>query len=304
MPAEFAILKTIAYFDLFDFPLTAEEVFEYLWQAHEASLEMVKSELENLVKNGKLETSESYYFLPGRRDLVIKRNRSAAEGEKKLRRARFAVKLISGIPFLKAIFVCNSVAAETSNENSDIDFFIIGRTGRLWFVRFFSNLILKIFGLRTGAKHSANRVCLSFFVDDKHLDLSGLRAVNDDVYLVYWLRQLYPLYDPENYFEKIQRENVWTRTYIASQKTLPVATFKPDRFKTMCEALLANAFGDWYERLFKKIQYPKLRVELKKMAESGDKKVVISDIVLKFHETDARLEIRSKWLANCNKYDL
>lgn len=297
-----SILKTISYFDLFDFPLTAEEVYDYLWEERGASENEIKNELDALVVGGKLETMESYYFLPARKELVERRNRAAAEGEKKLRKAKFAVKLISGIPFLKAIFVCNSVAAETSNKNSDIDFFIIGREGRLWFVRFFSNLILKIFNLRTGKRQSADRVCLSFFVDDKHLDLSGLRIVNDDVYLTYWLRQLYPVYDPENYLEKVHSENVWTREYIRPVKNLPSSEIVKDKLKKVLEDLLSRSYGDWYEKIFKNIQYPKLRSELKKKAELQDKSVVISDIILKFHETDARAEIRARWQANYKKY--
>ncbi|MFA6105771.1 MAG: hypothetical protein WC725_04245 [Patescibacteria group bacterium] len=302
MKAETAIIKTLSYFDVFNFPLTKEELLNYLWQGHEQNEVEVNTALQALVSAGKVGGVGSYYFLPGREDIIVKRNLAVAHTEKKLRRAQFAIKLISGIPFLKAVFVCNSVAAETASAESDIDFFIVSAEGRLWLVRFFSNLILRVLGLRTGKLHSANRVCLSFFVGEKHLDLTGLRICEEDIYLVYWLRQLYPLYDPKNFLIKIWRANGWAKDYLKLPSASAVKNEKPDQFKIIIERALQGKTGDGYEKILKKIQWSKLRPELKKLAEENGKEVVINEGVLKFHETDARMRIRETWLKNIQKY--
>ena len=297
-----SILKTIAYFDLFNFPLTREEIFSYLWQGVDIDFGKVCATLDELISSKKIEYKESFYFLPGREENVVFRNRAAAEGERKLRRARLAAWLIRNIPFLEAVFVCNSVAEETSKPNSDIDFFVVGKPNRLWFVRFFSNLILKIFGIRTGRNSSADKICLSFYVDHDHLNLSGLRIVAEDIYMVYWLRQLYPVYDQKNILKKIHLENSWVRDYILLQETLPGVSRDKNILKKILEYLLSGSLGDRCEKFLKNFQFSKLRPELLKMADLADNRVVIGDTILKFHETDARLSIYERWKINCKKY--
>lgn len=301
MSLENSILKTLAYFDCFDFPLTAEEVRGYLWQAGNPGDNDVALAIDILLENKKIETKDSYFFFPGRAKIVEKRNFAVAYSEKKLRRAEFGAKLIKSIPFLKAVFVCNSVASETANHESDIDFFIVTSENRLWFVRFFSNLILRALGLRTGKNHSADRICLSFFVGERHLDMQGLRICDEDIYFAYWLWQLIPVYDPENYLEKIIKANGWVNKYLPSKNIM----HQKDKWKKtikMSEKILQGEIGNSYEKILKNIQWTKLRPELKKKSVEGGKEVVIRDGVLKFHENDARNIIRERWLKKIKQY--
>lgn len=287
----------MAYFSLFNFPLTESELYFYLWEGEEGSYDEFKIELQKMLEEKLVEDEKGFYFLPGQVENISKRESSVLPVEKKIKKAKKAARLISFVPFLKAIFVCNSVAGFTAGKESDIDFFIIGEENRLWLVRFFTNLILRIFGLRTFGKHNADRVCLSFYAGAEHLDLSPWKAGTQDIYLAIWLSQLLPVFDPENYLQKIRGANSWSKIFLPNTQIDFVSDKNPKNyFKNNIEKLFDGQIGNILENLVKKIQYSKLQRTLKKQEGSG---VVIENGILKFHEHDRRVEFYERWVEVC-----
>ena len=141
-PLKQSIVKTLTYFDLIYYPLTKEELFAYLWRAPYGRYDDFLSVLERPERCW--ESKWGYYFLPGREKKIENRRIRLLHSEQKLKLARRAVKKIRAVPFLRAIFLCNSVASGTAGETSDIDFFIVTAPKRIWLVRFFTNLILRV----------------------------------------------------------------------------------------------------------------------------------------------------------------
>ena len=119
-----SILKTLHYFDITKFPLTKEEIFSWLWQCPNVSREQLEWELQILNEEKKIGEKYGYYFLYGGEDAVEWRRERLLSSEDKMKIALKAAKKINFIPFLRAIFVCNTVGSEQSTENSDIDFLI------------------------------------------------------------------------------------------------------------------------------------------------------------------------------------
>ncbi len=212
-PLEQSILITLAYFDIFNFPLTREELFRYLWMPPRMGFGEFVGVLDS-INSQKFQTKEGSYFLSGRQDVVETRKHAAVITKQKLIKAGRAVKLIRSIPFLKAVFVCNSVGAGMAREESDIDLFIVAEKNRIWIVRLFTNLILRLFGMRTYGSHQADRMCLSFYVDNDHLDLAPWRVSDDDAHFAYWLHMMVPVYDPEKYYEKFLKANKWVERFL------------------------------------------------------------------------------------------
>lgn len=330
---EQSILRALAYFDLADYPLTKEELFSFLWQppiidydefceflslrgGSEASDEVPTASRDPRFAIGTIPrdrhapaglamtgTKFGYYFLSGREQIVELRRQRLLVSELKMKIARRAAKKIRAAPFLKAIFVCNSVGTEQAKTEGDIDFFIVAAPGRIWLVRFFTNLILRLWGLRTYGPKTNNRICLSFYVDSANLDLSGLRAVEDDVHFIYWLHQMVPLYDPQNYYAKFLSANIWTEKYLPNFKPnarakyiLPVIQSKIGRlWQGLWERMWTSGYGNLLENQVKQIQLLKLKPSLKAKAREPDNGVVIKEGVLKFHENDRRLEYYRAW---------
>jgi len=299
MPLHASILKTLAYFDLFSYSLTKEELYGFLWQekiSYPDFLDALNSSASGW------EEKDGYYFLAGRSALVENRRRRLVVSEIKLKIARRAAKKIKVVPFLRAIFVCNSVGAGLAGKESDIDFFIVTTPGRLWLVRFLTNLILKIFRLRTYGERRQDKICLSFFVDENSLDLAPLKAVAEDVHFAFWLYQMTPIYDPRNYYGKFLAANRWVNEFLPNIKKetfSPMAFSLPDAgsgfLKKIWEKILSGWLGDFKERALKSFQLIWLKPSLKEAAKRGDSGVVLVDNVFKSHDNDNRKEIWERW---------
>lgn len=311
-----SILKTLAYFDLANYPLTAEELFVFLWQPPAISYPEFLLSLRGAVsdeaipmnpedRHASLAMTEKsgYYFFSGREKIVEDRRRKFLISEQKLKIAQKAAKKIRSIPFLKAIFVCNSVGARQADEISDIDFFIITDPKRIWLVRFFANLILRLFGLRTYGQKNNNRICLSFYVDTEHMDLAPLRAIESDIHFAYWVQQMVPIYDPQFFYPQFLRANSWIKkfiphmcTEISSVSSYVLPNSRLGLFwKKIWEKMWQGAYGDRIEKQAKEIQWLKIKPAIKEKAGQADNGIVLADGVLKFHENDTRIKYKEDW---------
>ena len=294
-----SVMSTLAYFDLADFPLTKEELFNFLWLPPAVSYNDFLTALENLNINNK----SGYYFLPGREKIVEVRRRKLLISEQKLKIARWGVKIIKSVPFLRAVFVCNTTGSEQAGESSDIDFFIITEKNRIWITRLFVTLLLSLFGLRRVGKRVKNKICLSFYVTTDNLDLAKWRVADDDIHFAYWLNQMLPLFDPENYYTKFLQANSWTRTFLpnldlnqTSSYLLKIPESRFDKiWKQVWEKMWQGSYGDIINNQAKQIQLSKMKFSGKPIDRGEDKGVVISDGVLKFHEKDTRAAYREAW---------
>lgn len=296
-PFEDSVHKTLAYFSLFDYSLTKEELFAYLWQPPRIGYEEFLSQLLPT------STAQDSFTLRGQADNTDNRRRRLLISEIKLRIAVRAVKKIKAVPFLRAVFVCNSVGSGLAGPDSDIDFFIITQPKRIWLVRFFTNLIFKFWGLRTYGKNKRDKICLSYYVDSNSLDLSPQKTLDEDIHFVYWLHQMIPVYDPENLYEKFLLANGWTEKFLPnilrkskSDYLFKVADSGLSRgWRRIWEAMWRGGYGDMLESQAKGIQYQRLKMTIKDLAGKSDNGVVLRDNVIKFHEKDTRCEIHSNW---------
>src|SRR3990167_8848842 len=89
-----SVIATLAYFDTFDYPLTATELHTYLWQSPNTGLNKFLQDLDRLKNNGTIRQCGGYYFLPGRQDIIAARERALRHIAHKLDRAKKAGKLI------------------------------------------------------------------------------------------------------------------------------------------------------------------------------------------------------------------
>ncbi len=296
-----AILRTLGYFDLSDYPLTATEIKNWLYQSEVVDLNDILPILDEMKSQQKIEEKFSFFYLSGKEKNVENRQRNLVISELKLKKARQAIKFIRCVPFLKAVFVCNTVAAGTAVENSDIDFFIIAGTKRVWLVRFFTNFILRLFGLRTYGDKSSDKICLSFFVDEENLNLEKLKAVDNDIHFAYWITQMVPVYDPNNYWKKFLSANYWLKDYFPNYLYNSVFLNLVERglvakfWKKIWEVMWYGAYGDLIEKQAREWQLLKMKLSTKEKAERNDNGVVLKDGVIKLHENDTRKDCAAQW---------
>jgi len=312
---EKAILATLAYFDIFDYPLTLMEIFRYLYQPSAVNyqspdtfldLQQVLHSNQNLKEA--ISQKNGFYFLKGREDLIKKRQERHDIAQPKWKIAQKAAKYLQLVPFIKMMAVCNTLAYDNAEEKSDIDFFVVVKSGRMWTARFIATVLIQFLGLRRYNRKIRDRICLSFYVTEDNLDLSNM-AIQDDIYLRYWITQVVPLYVRDDMDVKFAKANKWTKNYLPNfvlyqagqnRKVLDNRFFIAVR--TIREKMLRGRLGDATEGWLRKIQKSKMDKNTQSLAQKLGTEVIISDKMLKFHEIDRREEFRKKFNEKLDEY--
>lgn len=291
------IVDTLAYHGLFAFPLTAHEVRMTLPPEEGSSSHAVIAELSSLEEAGLVGSKDGLWHLAEREKDVAERKRRYDLAERKYRIAGRFFRFARHAPFLRAVYVCNTLSRSNAREGSDIDLYLVTDPGRVWTVRFFVTGLAKLLGARPNRETSKDKLCLSFFTSSDALDVRD-HAIENDVYLPHWLFDLYPVYDESGITGKIFAENAWARDrisglrkQIASHRRVVGGAKGP--VKGALERILRH---DIVESSLKRLQMRVMPGVLKESARKGEG-VVISDSTLKLHSLDRRAEIRDRFVS-------
>ncbi|MFA5317942.1 MAG: hypothetical protein WC323_00490 [Patescibacteria group bacterium] len=295
---ELAVKKTLVFFNIFDYPLTDWEIYKYLWVGDLNRKSFNYGEIKYVLNSAPdgIAHQDGFYFLSGGEELVLLRKERQIISRKKYKRALRVIKILSVLPFVKMIAVCNTLAYDNVRDDSDIDLFIVTAKDKIWTARFYSLALLKLLRLRPEKDNKKDKFCLNFFISEDNLNLQKL-TIENDIYFAYWLKQLLPVYNDE-IFKKLVEENKDIGQLINNNS--PAGFFNKRKvrqgviiqgLKSMLEVL--NAWG-WMEKLLKLIQLKIMPRNMIAKSEEGTG-VVINDKVLKFHVDDRRGDIRNEW---------
>lgn len=116
------------------------------------------------------------------------------------------LKYIKWVPWLKMVWIWNSISMNCADKDSDIDLFIITDKNRIWTVRIMITLIFQILWVRKDDKNHAWRFCLSFFSTTSWMNFKNF-ALEDDIYLFFWIIYLKPILDYDNTYQKFLESN-------------------------------------------------------------------------------------------------
>lgn len=127
-------LKTILYFSIFRYPLRIDEIHSY---TNYESIADTEKELQHLMAEKILLKVDDFYVYGSDLDSVIKRLRGNMYAGRALKVAQKKAKFIAKFPFVKAIGVSGSLSKGYYDNESDIDFFVITESNKLWLCRTF-----------------------------------------------------------------------------------------------------------------------------------------------------------------------
>lgn len=297
-----AILRTVIFFDLFNYPLTNWELWQYL--SLEINLGLVEVETDKLVADNILQQQDGFYFLSGREELIDIRRERYNFANYKIKLARRATKLFKWLPSVKLVAVANLIGHHNLRNGSDVDIFIVSSANRLWLTRLFCTGLMKITRQRPTKECKRNKMCLSFYAATDGLAMEALRFKPSDPYFDHWFLGLYPVYDNDKYLAYLRFKNPWLK------KSFPNSLLLQEKFS---DNYFSQNFVD--KTLFhianvlnlvaKKIQLQIMPKKLKDLANC-DTGVVVNDQVLRFYLKDRRLEFLEQYqkqLATFNIYD-
>ncbi|MDD5071135.1 MAG: hypothetical protein PHQ42_00105 [Patescibacteria group bacterium] len=306
---EEAIVETIAFFDLFSYPLTGFEVWKYTGVKCELSevLEVLVERRGSTPKLGVepllgIGEKNRFYFLAGREEIIRQRMARYNYTDKKFKRAVWLAKIFKFIPWIKMIAVGNIIGAHNLKKESDIDLFIITEDGRVWLTRFFCVLIIKILGLRPKPKNMKDKICLSFFISEEAMNLEKLMLGGGrDIYFIYWLAGLAPVYNRDNIYNKFIKANGWLKNYLSNWEAGGI-NYRRDAGKSFSRFYrnVADMLLGGLERRIKEIQLEIMPRQIKDIMNI-DSRVVVDGRIIKLHVNDRREEYKEKLKAKSEK---
>jgi hypothetical protein len=292
---ERSILATLAWFNLFDWPLREREVWQYLWTGAQnletknfREIQKILNESENF-KNI-IDFKEEFYFLKGREELPQLRKRREKISLKKIKKAKWIAYFLNLIPWIKMISLSNVMGRGNFKEESDLDFFIITTKNRIWSTRFFSVSLMKILRLRPRGIEKKDKICLNFFVSENSLNLQPLALKPYDIYLTYWISSLIPLYSKDETYERFLEANQWIKIFLpnffssAKQEIKNRPLQNDASFKNLSKIVISERSNILKsEKLFQWLQLKIMPNNLKEEAKKNPEAVIISNEIIKLH---------------------
>ncbi len=204
-----SVVATIAYYDIFDYPLTSFEVWKYLIDESSETLRLedVVKTLDTESVRRHVEHSRGLYFLQGRKSLVSRRLRRGKLAIAKLKGVRRLAYWIRFVPFVRMVALTGSLAMKNSDSSGDWDLLIVLRSGHIWTGRALLTGLLHVFGKRRHAEDVADRACLNYWITTESLEIitKDLFSSNEYFFIV-------PLFGAKE-FRKFQEKNLWIRRF-------------------------------------------------------------------------------------------
>jgi len=235
MPLRASILKVLAYFDLFDYPVLAEEILYFL--DIETGKPELNAELAVLTAEKCLFRTGDLYSLQDNPVLAERRIRGNRRADELLPVAARISRKLYQFPYVRGIGISGSLSKHYADENADIDYFIITRSNRLWIARTFMHLFKKLSYLR-GHQHW---YCMNYYVDEEALEIK-----EKNIFTATEMFTLLPA-SGNGGLVKFFDANDWTTAYFPHYRDRlrqPSATAHSSFLKKALEKLFDNRFGD------------------------------------------------------------
>lgn len=249
-----SIIKTLAYYDIFDYPLKAEEIY-YNLGTNSVSLTEIENEVEQLCKIGITFNKNNFYLLRNNENFISRRLEGNRLAKKKLISAYRMTKLISKFPYVRAVLLSGSISKGYMEKDSDVDYFIITHPNRLWVTRLLLMLFKKVFLL-----NSRKVFCINYFVDTETLEIE-----EKNIFTATELATLIPIYGKDLY-DELYKNNIWIKKFYPNfpKRDNEILVNKNNLFiQNLIEKTLNNSLGDKLDdfamNLFEKSNHKKYR---------------------------------------------
>src|SRR5687767_14585093 len=208
MPAqpEQSIIKALAYFDIFNYPLTQEEICSFLDQP--MAVDELSPALQQLVDNKRIFRLDNFYSLQQDPALRSRRTTGNYKAQLLLKTAYKAGGFLFQFPFVRGIGISGSLSKNFADQETDIDFFIITRTNRLWIARTLMHLFKKLTFI-TGHQHW---YCMNYYIDEE-----AMLIEEQNIFTATELITLLPVCG-NGAMDRFYDQNHWAADYFPNQK--------------------------------------------------------------------------------------
>lgn len=230
-----AILKSIIYSNIFDYPLTYDELYHFVMEK-----KLTKDQFNSLLFKDLIPTyittTNNFFTLVNREKIIQKRKSKMGFSEEKWKQAYTMSYILSHFPFIRMICVTGSLIFNNlKNKDDDIDFFIVIERNHLWKTRLFIYTFVRFMALFN------IEICPNYIISDRNLELN-----DRNFYSARELKQMIPIYGQE-VFENIIYANKWVDDYYPNAKNwkqgkFKLITHKRSLIKNFLERILSMRF--------------------------------------------------------------
>ncbi len=276
------VLKTLLYFDIFNYPLKKDEIWEFL------EVKLKKNIFLKDLDKYKIASYKSFYYLKDKAS-VNQRLLRQKINEQKLKIAFKIIHKLSFIPSVKFIGISGSLAMGNSKKDDDIDLFVVTAANLVWFTRIICVLILIYFGVYRNSKDQkvSNKICLNYLISENAL---GFKKSSHNLYLAHEIGQMLPVLNVDNTYEKFINKNKWIYIF------LPNISHRINNYEirykkntgVLWEKVIQILLIIKIEKLLQLIQWQYMKGKITRET--------VSDNVLAFHPVDYKIKILEKYL--------
>ena len=244
---EQAILLTVLYADLFDYPLTRDELYRRL--VHPVRDRAAFSHAVTRLTGPYLAATGGYLTWTGREALVELRAHRRAVAQGLWATARRYGGWLARVPFVRMVAVSGSLALSNAEPDSDIDLFCITAPNRLWLARAWIVPLSKL--------TQALPRCFPLYLCPNYiLTLSTLDVEDHNLFTAHEVTQAVPLWglDAHHLF---RRANPWIHDFLPQMPAeahadSSVPAHRPWYTRSL-EHLLQGRLGDTLDRLMHRL---------------------------------------------------
>lgn len=289
MDSKTAIRKTLTYSDIFQYPLTLDEIYRFLITDRKYTKSIIAKallSLDDIVKIG------DYYAFKSKENVISLRERKKAWNEEKIARAVSIAQKLCCIPSILFIGISGGVAMKNAGKNEDIDFFVITKKNTLWVSRLLLVLFLSFLGVlrKRSTKRLQNTICLNMLIDETALLFPKERQ---DIYTAHEIVQMMPVFGRKDIYARFLQANIWIRECMPNSLSV----------KAIISITNNNFFEDiflWILSLSMLETLAKV-IQIKYMKEHITKET-ISATVIAFHPLDYRKKTLVQYKRKIKKY--
>ena len=241
---EEAILKTVTYVDIFDYPLAAPEIHRYLIGVPSTESATERA-LYNLSQNSNfLECRDRYYSLKRRGSIVETRKHRKEIAQIMWPRAEYYGNIMGALPFVLMVSVTGSLAVDNADLESDIDYLIVTSHNRLWTTRAMIVLIVRLAAKRVTA------ICPNYLVTE-----DAMTFQERNLYTAREVAQMEPVAGFDVY-QMMREENKWVEEFLPNASGPPkmhlieskAVSNQYHRLSKSTEILFRTPLGNWIEK--------------------------------------------------------
>ena len=230
-----AVLHTVAYSDIFDYPLTAREIHRYLTGVR-ASLEEI---VQVVATHGMVTRTGNYFTLRGREEIVrIRKQREVRSRELMPRAIRYG-RLLGALPYIRMVALTGSLAVMNVSKNEDFDYLLVTAPGRVWTARACAVSFNRLTRLR------GHTLCPNLIVSE-----SALEWPLHDLYSARELYQMIPVAGMDVY-RRLLAANRWATKFLPNVWQTSEAPTSGEisevSMPKLLELPLNGKFGDRFE---------------------------------------------------------